>query len=108
MTKRIAFAESAVAVLGKAGVIRHGVLQPQSAEPPVRQVELHLFAQAPLGANTEAVSNDQHPDHQFRINRGPTGVAIERSEMAAQLAQIKESINPAQQMIGRNVSIEIE
>ena len=35
-------------------------------------------------------------------------MAIERSEMAAQLAQIKESINPAQQVIGRNVSIEIE
>jgi hypothetical protein len=35
-------------------------------------------------------------------------VAVERCEVLAQLAQIEEAINPAQQVIGRNVIVEIE
>ncbi len=41
-------------------------------------------------------------------DRGPTGVAIEWREVAAQLAQIEEAMNPAQQVIGRYVIVEIE
>lgn len=44
MAKRIALVESTVAVLRKARVIWHSVFQPQSAKPPVRQVEVRLFA----------------------------------------------------------------
>jgi hypothetical protein len=34
-------------------------------------------------------------------------VAVERSEMAAQLTQVKKAIDAAQKMIGRNASIKI-
>ena len=89
-------------------MVRHRILETQSTEPAVGQIEVNLFAQPPLGTNAEAVTHDQHPDHQLRIDRRPTGVAVERREMAAQLAKIEESINPAQQVIGRNVIVEIE
>jgi hypothetical protein len=31
---------------------------------------MHLIAQLPLGPDAIGVSNQQHPQHQFRINRG--------------------------------------
>jgi len=89
-------------------MVRHRVLKTESTEPAVRQIEMNLFAQPPLRANTEAVANDQHPHHQFRIDRRPTGVAIERREVATQIAEVEKAINPAKQVIGRNVIVEIE
>ena len=35
-------------------------------------------------------------------------MAVERGEVVVQLAEIEKLINPAQQMIGRNVIVEIE
>jgi hypothetical protein len=40
-------------------------------EPAVREVEMHLLGQAPLGANAEAEADRQYVDPQLRINRGP-------------------------------------
>lgn len=47
----------------------------------------------PLRADPEAVTDDPHPDHQFRINRGSAGVAVEGREVSAQLGEIEEAIN---------------
>ena len=38
----------------------HIAVEPEPAEPPVRQIEVDLFAEAPLGADTEATPDDQH------------------------------------------------
>jgi hypothetical protein len=35
-------------------------------------------------------------------------VAVERRQVAAQVAEIEAAINPAQQVIGRNLIVEIE
>ena len=35
----------------------------------VRPVEVNLLAQAPLGADAEAIAHDQHPDHQLGVDR---------------------------------------
>jgi hypothetical protein len=75
-------------------VIWHHVLKAQSTEPAVSQIEMNLFAQPALRANAEAVTHDQHPHHQFRIDRRPTGVTVERCEVATQLAEVEEPINP--------------
>src|SRR5438094_325065 len=41
-------------------MVRHGVLETQSTEPAIRQIEVDLFAQPALGTNAEAVTDDQH------------------------------------------------
>ncbi len=56
---------------------------------------MHVLAQAPLRADPEAVADQQHPDHQRRINRGPSHLAVERSQMRADIREIDEAINGA-------------
>jgi hypothetical protein len=58
-------------VLGESRVIRHRTLQAEPAEPPVGQIEVNFIAQTPLRSDPEAVADQEHPDHQFEINRGP-------------------------------------
>ena len=89
-------------------MVRHRVLKSQSTEPAIRQIEVNLFAQPALGTNAEAVTDDQHPHHQLRIDRRPPGVAVERRQVLAQIAEVEATINPAQQVIGGNVIVEIE
>ena len=78
MPQGVALAEAAVPVLGEGRVVRDRVFQVQPAEPAIRQVQVDLLAQPALGANAEAVADDQHADHQLRIDRWAAGVAVER------------------------------
>ena len=73
-SKQARLAEPAVAVLGKRRMIRDLAFEPQSAEPPVRQIEMHLLAQPPLGSDATAVADEQHAYHQLGINRRPAPV----------------------------------
>jgi len=97
-----------VPVLGKGRVLGYRALQAQAAEPAIRQVQVHLLAQPPLRSDTEAVTDDQHPDHQFGIDRGTPGVAVIRREVLPQVAQIKDAVDASQQMVGGNVGLETE
>jgi hypothetical protein len=108
MPKRFALTEAAMPVLREGRMVRHRIFQTQATEPAIRQIEVDLFAQPALGTNAQAVTHDQHPYHQLRVNRRTPGVAVERRQVAAQLAKIEATINPAQQVIGRNVIVEIE
>jgi hypothetical protein len=45
------------------------------------------------------ISDDQHPDHQFRINRRPTHGRIMRSEFAAEPGQIESGVDLSHQAI---------
>ena len=71
-------------------------VEPEPAEPPVCQIEVDLFAEPPLGADTEAVADDQHPDHQLGINRWPTQRAVEWRQVAAQLRQVNKAVDRPQ------------
>ena len=53
-SQQIALAETAMPVLREGGMIRDIAVEPEPAEPPVRQIEVHLFAETPLRADTEA------------------------------------------------------
>jgi len=108
LAEHIAVAEPAVPVLREARVIRHRVLEAETAEPAIRKVEVHLLAQSTLRTNAEAVADQQHPHHQLRIDRRTAGVAVERGELLAQLSQIEEPIDAAEQMIRGNVRVQIE
>ncbi len=84
------------------------LLEVQSAEPAVGQVQVHLLAQPALGADAEAVADDQHPDHQFRIDGGAAGVAVEGSQVFAQFAEFKNLVDAAKQVVARDVIVEVE
>ena len=66
---------------------------------------MHLFTQSPLGADGEAIADNEHPDHQLRIDRGTPNVTVERLQLPPNLTQIKEPINLAKDVISRNMLI---
>src|SRR3546814_14650756 len=69
---------------------------------------MDLFAETALGSYAVAVSDDQHPDHQLRINRGPPGVAVVIGQLRAQIAQVETLINAPKKVMVGNVGVEIE
>lgn len=69
---------------------------------------MSLFAQPPLGANVITIADDQHADHQLRINRRTPSRAVEVGEVMAQVAQIETLINAAQKAIAWNVIFKVE
>src|SRR5215211_5595492 len=71
--KQIALPEAPVPVLREGRVIGHPTVQPELTKPAVGEVEVHFFAKPPLGADAETVTDDQHPDHQLGVDRGPPG-----------------------------------
>jgi len=73
LAQQIAIAEAAMPILGEGRVVRHLAIEAEPAEPAVCEVQVHLLAQPPFGANAKAVANKQHPDEQFGINRRPAG-----------------------------------
>src|SRR5262245_61141832 len=68
-TEDVAVTEAFVAGPLDRRMIRDLVLDAQTAEPAVRQVDLNLPAEQPLRADGKNVANDEHPDHQHRVNR---------------------------------------
>lgn len=88
LPKGVTVPEAAVSVLGEGGMVGHLVGQAQAAEPAIRQVEVHFLTQPAFRTDAKAVADDQHTDHQFRINGKPPGRAIERREMSTEITQI--------------------
>src|SRR6266436_6872175 len=66
--------------------------------------------QPPLEADAVAVAHDQHSDHELRVDRRSTDVAIERCQLLAQVSQHLhyDRIDPAQEMARRNAPFEVE
>ena len=69
---------------------------------------MDLLAQPPLGADAEAVAHDQHPDHQFGIDRGPAHRAVEGPQLCADAPQINEPVDAAEQVIRWHMILEAE
>jgi len=69
---------------------------------------VHYFTQPTLRTDAEAETDQQHPRHQLRIDRGTTRVAVEQGKVPPKIGEIEEPINAAEQMIGRNVRAEVE
>src|SRR3546814_18427616 len=69
---------------------------------------MHFFAQPTLGTDAEAVTDDQHPNHQGRIDRRQARVAVVGSEVLVQFAQVEEQVDPAQQVVGGNVVFQVD
>jgi hypothetical protein len=108
LAQEIALAETAVAVLGKRRMIGHSAVETQAAEPAISQIEVDLLTQPTLRTNAEAVADDEHPDHQLGINRGPPDVAVIGLEMRPNSGQVDETVDPAQHVIVRDVPVQTE
>jgi hypothetical protein len=55
-------------------MIGNPVLDTELAKPSVGQIDLHLSANPSFRADRKHVADDQHSDHENRINRGPARV----------------------------------
>jgi hypothetical protein len=86
LPERITVPEPAMPVLGEGGMIRHLAYQTQPAKPPIGQVEMNFFTQAPFRANAIAIANVEHADHHLGIDRVTTGRTVERRKVCAQVA----------------------
>src|SRR5262249_1586652 len=84
------------------------VLDAQAAEPPVRQVDLNLTTEQPLRADGKNVADDEHPDHQQRVNRRAAEGRVVRRKLTADPGQIEHASDPAHQVIVRYHLIEPE
>ena len=110
MAQNIALTEPVQSVLGEGRVVRNGVIKIEPAKPSVCEMQPHLLAELPLGADAEAVAYDKHPGQQLGINRRPSDVAVERTQLLVQVAEHRchENVDPAQQVALREHIIEPE
>jgi hypothetical protein len=108
MTEHIALPEAAMPVLGERRVVGHCFLEVESAEPAVGQVQVYLLTQPALGADAEAVADDQHTDHQLGIDGGTACVAVEGSQVPTQITELQDPIDASQQVIPWDVIVQVE
>jgi hypothetical protein len=108
LPQQIAVAEAAMPVLREGRVIRHRAIETEPAKPAIDQVQMHLLAQPPLRADAHAIADDQHADHQFGIDRGPSRLAVEWPQMLADAIEIDEAVDQAQQVIRRHMILNAE
>ncbi len=91
-------------------MIRNPVIEIEPTEPPIREVHLDLLAKPPLGTDAIAIADNQHSDHEFRIDRGSANIAVKGFKLLAELRQNPRHhrIDTAQQMARRNAFFEVE
>ncbi len=73
----VALGKPTVAVLRESRVVGHLTFEAEATEPAIGQIEMHLLTETALGADRVAVSDQQHPDHQLRIDRRAASRAVE-------------------------------
>ena len=74
LAENVVLAEALVAGAREGGVIGNLVFDTETAEPTVGKVELNFAAERAFRANGKDITDDKHPEHEFRIDRGPAGV----------------------------------
>ena len=74
----------------------------------IGQIEVNLFAKAALGPNAHAVADDQHADHQRRIDRGSAHLAVKRLQRLAQISKVQVTVDAPEQVVGGDMLVEAE
>src|SRR6185312_15748926 len=105
-TEEIALPEAAMPVLGERRVIWHRPIQTEPAEPSVGQIEVNLIAQAPLRSDAEAVTDQEHPDHQLGINRRPTDATVEGRQIPPDLLKVDKPVDRPQLVVSGYMLLE--
>src|SRR5262245_32862569 len=106
--KEITLAEPLAAGTREYRVIWDVVLNVQASEPAIGEVHLHLTAQQPLRADGKNIVNDEHSDHEFRINRRAAERRVVRRQLRAHPGQLQHSRDLADAVIVRNDVIKAE
>jgi hypothetical protein len=57
-------------------MIGYMAVEAETTKLAICQIEMDFLARAPLGADAKAITDDQHPDHQFGIDRWATNRAV--------------------------------
>jgi hypothetical protein len=83
LAQDVAIATPAVAINRKRRMIGNPVIELEAAEPTITEMKFDLLAQLPFKADAIAVPDNEHPDHQLRIDRGPPDAAVERRQLLA-------------------------
>jgi hypothetical protein len=89
-------------------VIRDTIAQIEATKPAIREVQMDLFAESPLGPDAETVSDQKHSDQQLGIDRRAACVTVEISKVGTDTAQVDEPVDGSQQMIRGDVILERE
>jgi hypothetical protein len=108
MAQQIALAKSPVPVLGKGRMVRDLAIQTEPTKPAVREIKMNFFTQAALRPYAPAIADDQHADHQLRINRGATGAAVQRFQRLTNVIEVEMPIDTSQNVIGRDMVVKAE
>ncbi|GAA6202806.1 hypothetical protein NBRC116599_40320 [Aquicoccus sp. SU-CL01552] len=69
---------------------------------------MHLFAEPSLRPDAEAIADQEHADQQLGVDGWTARVAIEIRQIGADVSQIDEAVDRAQQMILRDVIFQRE
>jgi hypothetical protein len=73
-------------------------------------VQLNFLGEPALRADAAAVAHDEHADHELRIDRGASDVAVVGLQFLVEVGQCPRHkyIDPSQKMVLRNAIIEAE
>jgi hypothetical protein len=71
------------------------MLYAELAKPAIGEVHLHLATQQPLRSQPKDITDDQHADHQHRIDRRPAERWIVRCKFCVNLRQIENGVDLA-------------
>src|SRR5215471_4484596 len=107
-SQQITLTEAAMPVLGERRVIRHRAIQAQPAEPPVGQIEVNLLTQPPLRSDAEAISDQEHSNHELGIDGRSTDATVERRQVPPDLLKIAKPVDRPEPVVGGNMPFERE
>jgi len=65
-----------------------------------------FIAQAPLRSNAEAVTDQEHPDHQLGINRRPTDATVEGRQIPPDLLKVDKPVDRPQLVVSGYMLLE--
>src|SRR6516165_3657534 len=110
LAKNIALAEPAMTIDRKSRMIGNIVLEIEPAKPAIAKVQFDFLAQLAFRTDPIAVTDNEHPQHEFGINRRSANFAVEGLQFVANIGQYSahERIDPTQEMVRRNALFEVE
>jgi len=73
-------------------MIKDLVIEFEAAEPAIGEMKLDLFAQLSFKADAIAVPDNEHPNHQLRVDRGPPDVAENAASFSRRLTNTRVTI----------------
>jgi len=100
--------EALVVGARECGVIGDLVLDAEAAEPMVGEVQLNLAAECAFRADREHIAENEHPDHQLRIDRRPPCMGVVRRQLTVDPGEIQHRCDTSNLMVIRHHRVEIE